>query len=265
MGIDRSSERGSVRFAANAVRLELPFSSSSGAARPQPRAADCSTVVSTTKCRGSREPHLRPASPKADPGSPALSKTAKELRICQLPVAMKVTGRSSTITSAFCSAILPVIQPTEAEELEALRILEMDRSDIRCAYCGDKSTEWEHLRPIITDQVPTGYVTEIANLVPSCPKCNQSKGASYWRTWMTGNARRSPRTRGVPDIEARIGRLEMYERWREPTRIDFAVLVGPALWERHRQNWRDVLALLETSQELADEIRAIVNKAVGGK
>jgi len=80
---------------------------------------------------------------------------------------MSVTGRSSSITNAFISAIVPVIEPTEEEELEALRTLQIDPANICCAYCGDKATEWDHLRAIVSDQRPTGYITEIANLVPS--------------------------------------------------------------------------------------------------
>jgi 5-methylcytosine-specific restriction endonuclease McrA len=184
----------------------------------------------------------------------------KRIRYCQLPAPMNVTGRSSSITNAFITAIIPVIEPTEAEELEALRILGMSPDDIRCAYCGDRSTEWDHLRPVITKQEPTGYITEIANLVPSCGKCNQSKGKSHWRTWMEGRAKLSPATRGVPDIDERIARLQAYEAWRQPRRIDFAAIVGPEMWERHRQNWRDVLDLLKKSQELASEIRVIVER-----
>ena len=179
---------------------------------------------------------------------------------CQLPTAMTVTGRSSSITNAFINAIIPIVEPTEEEELEALRILGMQPDDIRCSYCGDKSTEWDHLRPIISNQEPTGYITEIANLVPACGKCNQSKGKSHWRTWMESNARLSPKTRGVSDLAARITRLEVYEKWRKPKRIDFAAVVGSEIWTRHRKNWRDVLALLKTSQELASEIRALVAK-----
>jgi len=185
----------------------------------------------------------------------------KRTPLCQLPAAMTVTGRSSSVTNAFINAIIPVIEPTEAEELDALRILRIDPTDIRCAYCGDRSTEWDHLRPIITNQEPTGYISEIANLVPSCGKCNQSKGKSNWRTWITGGARLSPATRGISGLEDRIARLDEYEKWRQPRCIDFASIVGPELWQRHRQNWRDVLALLRKSQELASEIRAIVAKA----
>lgn len=177
-----------------------------------------------------------------------------------MPAPMNVTGRSSSITNAFINAIIPVVEPNEAEELEALKILQISPADIRCAYCGDKSTEWDHLRAIINNQEPTGYITEIANLVPSCSKCNQSKGKTQWRTWMEGSARLSPRTRGIPDLQERVSRLQNYEAWRQPQKIDFAAIVGPEMWQRHRQNWRDVLELLKTSQELAKEIRAIVAK-----
>jgi hypothetical protein len=173
---------------------------------------------------------------------------------------MSVTGRSSSITNAFISAIIPVIEPTEEEELEALRILQIDPNRICCAYCGETATEWDHLRPIISNQEPTGYITEIANLVPSCGKCNQSKGKSYWRTWMQGSARLSPKTRGVSDLAERVARLQIYEAWRQPRKIDFAAVVGPEMWQRHRQNWRGVLELLRKSQELASEIRSIVAK-----
>jgi 5-methylcytosine-specific restriction endonuclease McrA len=187
---------------------------------------------------------------------------AKRARYCQLPSTMTVTGRSSSITNAFVNAIIPVVEPTEAEELEALRILGMSPDDIRCAYCGDRATEWDHLRAIISNQEPTGFITEIANLVPACGKCNQSKGKTHWRTWMEGKAKLSPRSRGIPDTERRISCLQAYEAWRIPRKVDFAALAGPEMWQRHRQNWRSVLDLMKKSQELAEEIRSIVAKGV---
>lgn len=183
---------------------------------------------------------------------------AKRVRYCQLPKISTVSGRTSSITNAFFNAIVPVIEPTDDEVLEALGILEMDKDDIRCAYCGDRSTEWDHLRPIIENRAPTGYITEIANLVPACGKCNQSKGKSYWKTWMLGNARLSPANRGVADLTSRVTRLEKYESWREPTWIDFKAIVAPELWNRHQENWKRVVDLLKSSQELATEIRRIV-------
>lgn len=178
-----------------------------------------------------------------------------------MPTPGNIAGRSSSITNAFFNAIIPIIQPSEEEELEALQILGMVPNDIRCAYCGDKSTEWDHLRAIITDQKPTGFITEIANLVPACGKCNQSKGKADWKKWMLSSAKLSPTTRGIPDIEDRIARLSKYEQWRVPKKIAIEEIVDPELWRRHKSNWRTVLDLLIKSQELAKEIRESIKKS----
>jgi hypothetical protein len=71
----------------------------------------------------------------------------------------------------------------------------------------------------------------------------------------------SPKSRNISGLDERIRRLQKYESWRQPRKIDFAAVVGPELWERHRQNWKSVLELLKKSQELASEIRVIVGKA----
>jgi 5-methylcytosine-specific restriction endonuclease McrA len=185
----------------------------------------------------------------------------KRIRYCQLPTPGNIAGRSSSITNAFFNAIIPIDPPSEDEELEALSILQMDPTDIRCAYCGDKSTEWDHLRPIITDQRPTGFITEIANLVPACGKCNQSKGKADWRIWMRSSARLSPTTRGKSDVEARVTRLASYEQWRQPTKILFEKIVHDDLWQSHQTNLSSVIHLLKESQKLAKEIRAAVDTA----
>ena len=44
--------------------------------------------------------------------------------------------------------------------------MENDPTDITCAYCGDRATEWDHLRPIISNQEPTGYITSGSKTVP---------------------------------------------------------------------------------------------------
>src|SRR6202035_186356 len=129
--------------------------------------------------------------------------------------------------NAFFNAIIPVHAPTPEDELKALALLEMSPEEICCAYCGDPHTEWDHLKPIIRKKKPTGYITEIANLVPACGKCNQSKGGYEWKLWMLGPAPRSPKTRGIADIDRRIEILSTYERWRQPVRIDFDAMLEP--------------------------------------
>ena len=90
-----------------------------------------------------------------------------------------------------------------------------------------------YLRPLVREKQPTGYVSETANLVAACGKCNQSKGSREWRSWIQGNARLSPHMRRIPDLEESIGRLSSFERWREPRRIDFSAEAGADLWRRY--------------------------------
>jgi hypothetical protein len=176
----------------------------------------------------------------------------------QMPTPVSIMGRSSSITNSFINAIIPVVLPTEDELREALSILQMSADDLRCAYCGDRSTEWDHLRPLVVNQRPTGYISEIGNLVPACGKCNQSKGNKPWRIWMEGTAPQSPKTRGVPDLDTKINRLLAYEQWRPVEPLNFEEIVGAEVWEQHWQNWQRVLDEMKESQKLAAQMRATI-------
>jgi len=178
----------------------------------------------------------------------------------KMPVKMKITGRSSSITNSFVSSIIPSIKPEEADIRECLRILELDPDNLRCAYCGDTATQWDHLRPLVSGKKPTGYISEIRNLVPTCGKCNQSKGNKYWKDWIKSNAKRSPKTRQVKDLDSRIKRLERYEKWGKVSPIDFATMVDKKLWRQHWQNCEDLHKKLERCQEVADKVRTAIEK-----
>ncbi len=102
------------------------------------------------------------------------------IELFRMPTPMKITGRSSSITNSFVTSIIPTIVPTEQQVKEALAVLGMDKDTFECAYCGDTASEWDHLRPLVLKKEPTGYISEIHNLVPSCGKCNQSKGNKSW-------------------------------------------------------------------------------------
>lgn len=176
-----------------------------------------------------------------------------------MPKPVRITGRSSSITNSFVNGVVPVIPPTDDEVREALDTLGM-LDQVVCAYCGDTSTEWDHLNPLVNKQRPTGYISEIHNLVPACGKCNQSKGNKHWKTWMRSAARLSPATRGVADLEDRIVRLEEYERRNKPTRIDFETASGAELWARHWEHHSRILDLMRKAdadaQEIKDRVRA---------
>jgi 5-methylcytosine-specific restriction endonuclease McrA len=177
-----------------------------------------------------------------------------------MPTPMKIMGRSSSITNAFINSIIPVIQPTESQVKEALSILDMDNKSFQCSYCGSQASEWDHLRPLVVNKLPTGYVSEIQNLIPSCGKCNQSKGNKEWRLWMNSDAKLSPKTKGIKDIDKRIRKIEKFEEWCKPTMVDFESLVGANAWREHWENHEKVLGVMKESQKLASDINIKVAK-----
>lgn len=181
------------------------------------------------------------------------------IELFAMPKPVRIAGRSSSITNSFVNGIIPVVVPTEPEVRNALETLGM-LERISCAYCGDTSTEWDHLRPLVEKQRPTGYISEIHNLVPACGKCNQSKGNKYWLTWMRSTARLSPTGRGIVDIEQRIARLQEYENRGVPTKIDFERAVGADLWERHWAHHKRLLELMREADADAQEIRIRVRE-----
>lgn len=182
------------------------------------------------------------------------------LKLFRMPKPMKITGRSSSITNAFINSIIPVVEPTEEQVKEALTILGM-LDDYQCSYCGAVASEWDHLRPLVVNKKPTGFISEIHNLVPACGKCNQSKGNKDWRKWMMSDAALSPKTKGVKDVRERMQRLEKYEQWCDPTNLDFESIVGKDVWDKHWQNWEEVQNKMKESQKLAEQINGQVKKA----
>lgn len=178
--------------------------------------------------------------------------------IFKMPNPVTITGRSSSITNSFVNGIVPCIIPSDDEIREALSILGMDENTICCAYCGDKLTEWDHLRPLVKGRMPTGYISEIYNLVPACGKCNQSKGNSNWKEWMLGKADLSPKRRQIPNLDEKISRLEKYERWKDVQPIDFEAIVGKELWEEHWKNWSALISSMREAQHHAEKIKQMI-------
>lgn len=173
----------------------------------------------------------------------------------RMPLVQTMVSRKSSITNAFVNALVPSIPPTGDEIAECLAILGMEPDDVRCAYCGDSSTEWDHLRPLVLHRRPTGFVSEIANLVPACGKCNQSKGNKPWRDWMLSSAKRSPTGRMIRDVADRIAKLEAFEHWRTPTKVDIEAIVGHEAWEQYWTLCEDVIAEMSECQVVANKIR----------
>ncbi len=183
----------------------------------------------------------------------------------QMPTGQSIVSRSSSITNAFVNSVIPSIVPSIEEIDEALKILGMSHNDVRCSYCGDKSTEWDHLRPLVDKRRATGHITEIANLVPACGKCNQSKGNKSWRKWMLSDAPLSPTGRGIVGVEERMARLERYEQWKPPTRVEFEQIVGLKDWEHYWSLCERVNNEMRQAQDAADKLKARIIQGIKQK
>lgn len=192
--------------------------------------------------------------------TPPLDEERRKLALSafRMPLVQTMVQRKSSITNAFVNSVIPVVFPSAEDIVDALTILAMVPEDVKCAYCGDNSTEWDHLRPLVVNRRPTGFISEIANLVPACGKCNQSKGNKQWRDWMLGKAPRSPTGRKVPDVAERMARLEAYEQWRTPMQVDFELIVGEDTWEHYWSLCEAVNAELREAQDVANALQKTI-------
>lgn len=179
----------------------------------------------------------------------------KELLACfRMPGGFTINGRATSIRNVFVASIIPVVRPKADEIRQVLEILGLDPGHLKCSYCGDAATEWDHLRQLVKDGKPTGYPSSIRNLVPSCGKCNQSKGKSDWKEWMLGAAPRSPSVRRVPDLQERIARLERFESWGNCVPLNIKALVPPELWDEYYAMQDEILQKMRDAQKLAVRI-----------
>ena len=62
-------------------------------------------------------------------------------------------------------------------------------------------------------------------------------------------------------MSARIERLDAFERWRLPTRVDFAAIVGREAYEMYWQELDRVIGEMERSQAMANDLRAKIANA----
>jgi len=168
--------------------------------------------------------------------------------IFKMPKPVNIRGRISTVTNSFINSFIPVIPPEEKEIIRALEILNLQPDDLKCAYCGDNSTEWDHFRPLVLDRRPTGFISEIFNLVPSCGKCNQSKGNREWKEWILSDAPLSPKRRDIQD-------LETFEQWKDIKPFDFEKIVGTEVMEAHWKNLDKICQMMKESQKFAEDIK----------
>lgn len=170
---------------------------------------------------------------------------------------LKITQRTSSITNSFVQAVIPWVQPSPEERDEALSVLGMTEETMECVYCKEPATDWDHLRPLVRSKRPTGYISDYKNLVPSCGRCNQSKGASDWKIWIKGAAPGSPMSRGVA-VEPQIEKLLRFEVWGNVKPKNLSELVPADLWDEHWKNLQHLEDSIRKSQAHAAKIQQAI-------
>ncbi len=173
---------------------------------------------------------------------------------------LKITQRTTSVTNSFVQAVIPWVSPKPHERDEALDVLGMKLETVSCAYCGGSASDWDHLRALVRNKRPTGYVSDYKNMVPACGRCNQSKGAQEWRTWIEGAAPSSPTTRKVSKLKDRISALARFEAWGQVEPLALEELAAPALWKAHWENLASLEQALRMAQEHAAILQAEVSK-----
>jgi hypothetical protein len=176
---------------------------------------------------------------------------------------LKITQRISSVTNGFVQAILPVTPPSFEQEAAVFQALGQTADAAECVYCGNRATDWDHLRPLVAQRRPTGNLTDYRNLVPACGPCNQSKGGQPWHDWMTGRARGSPSAR--EDLNLRIERLQAFERWGAYEPIDIETVVEAGLWSDYWARLHDIDLRMRAAQKLADQIQIQVAAGLAEK
>lgn len=178
----------------------------------------------------------------------------------KLRAPLKITNRTSSITNSFVQAIIPTRSYSQEERAEALAKLGMTIEKLSCIYCGSSTTDWDHLRPLVQNSRPTGYISEIRNLVPSCGPCNQSKGATDWKVWMMGKARGSPTTRGVRDVADRVACIEKFVSWGNVRPARFEDMVPREMWRDYWDQLSTITNAMRAAQEKATLVRQQIMK-----
>ena len=178
----------------------------------------------------------------------APEQNAKALGISSLKRWMKqykVTTRASTITNAFVSALAPYEPYDDERACAAMRDLgQNDLDRLRCVYCRDDATTWDHLINLVSNKKLNGYGHQLGNLVPCCSRCNSAKQGKNYEDFVNARVQLSG-----PEKAELIERLTSHLRLakkHEPT-------------EEEKKLDDDLQAILTNIQDLLTKADSLVN------
>ena len=183
----------------------------------------------------------------------------------KLPAKANLKSRTSTINNAFAIAITPYIYPTSDEIESFLKELHLEYG--QCAYCLGKANAMDHVKPLVTGGLPTGYITEIRNLVPCCTACNSAKGGQDFKSWYKSekNVKRLL-SEGLTDdqINDRFTIVSNYVD-KIPKPIDYKEILGDKLWNEYLNRKEEMTNLLKENQMFCDKLNAIIKAKINSE
>ena len=121
--------------------------------------------------------------------------------------------------------------------------------DLSCVYCDKGATGWDHLHALVKDGEYTGWGHVLANLVPSCARCNASKGNTDWRDWMRKKGLDS-RVEPIAEHQA-----DCVRDWFEGTEV-------AQLLAQYRLLREGIIERMHEAEELSGKIRAASGRMV---
>lgn len=182
----------------------------------------------------------------------------------KMPARSTLKQRSSTINNAFAMSITPYIRPDNSELNDYYKKLKIEEN--QCAYCLRKGigSGRDHLKPLVHNGMPTGYITDIHNLVPCCSECNSSKGSKTFEEWYK-SSKNIVRLKNFGLSEKNIEEhyetiLEFSSNISDP--IDFEKILGKELWSEYKKRKEDLNRQLKENQEFCDMLCSKIKKSI---
>lgn len=172
-----------------------------------------------------------------------------------MPACQSLKARTSTINNAFVNSITPIIYPDDSQLADYYKKLGIKEGE--CVYCGGIGNGVDHLKPLVKDCMPTGYITDIHNLVSCCQMCNSSKGAKPFREWYKSdkNVKRL-KDLGKDDkfIEERYKKICDYED-SIPSPIDYERIVGKEMWDEYKKRKDNLIKQMNEDHEFLEKLK----------
>ena len=153
----------------------------------------------------------------------------------KMPGKANLRNRSSTINNAFAIAITPYLPPS-SDNLDWY-YAELGITPDQCGYCLQASNSVDHIMPLVRNGLPTGYITNIYNLIPCCSTCNSKKGAKDFRSWYCHDdnvSRLRAMGLSIEQIQERYSTICRFIEKHIPKPLDYETILGKEKWEEYK-------------------------------